>query len=247
MNASVKQFLSDHPESLTQYEQSKTQKDWEGFGLTLSQSGYYEASVIAFSKAIACEPFTGISYRHRGHRYISTRRFAESTADFSMASRLIPENWDVWYHYGLALFLQGDYQQAVAAYKVCYDLSYDEESLVAISNWLWITYKRTGNDQKAQALLDKIKPDLDIEENIGYYNLLKLYKGIYQADEIAAMLDGGKNALNVVTMGFGLANYYGFTGSEEKRQATLDLILEETPKEWNSAFGFIAAEVDSGI
>ena len=72
-------------------------------------------------------------YRHRGHRYISVRRFDEAAADLARAAELsegvpdvvgedgapnaagIPRSTshsNIWYHLGLAYYLQGEFERA---------------------------------------------------------------------------------------------------------------------------------------
>lgn len=70
---------------------------WMQRGLALAGGFYMREAVEAYSRAIELDPFKGILYRHRGHRHISCWEFEEAAADFVMASRLIPDNWDVWY------------------------------------------------------------------------------------------------------------------------------------------------------
>ena len=88
---------------------------WMQRGLALAGGFYMREAVEAYSRAIELDPFKGILYRHRGHRHISCWEFEEAAADFVMASRLIPDNWDVWYHLGLSYFLLGRYEDAAVA------------------------------------------------------------------------------------------------------------------------------------
>ena len=78
---------------------------WMERGLRLAEQQLMREAVEAFSKAISLDPFQGIYYRHRAHRYLSCWRFQDACADFTLASRLIPDNWDVWYHLGLSHYL----------------------------------------------------------------------------------------------------------------------------------------------
>ena len=65
---------------------------WMERGLRLADQQLMREAVEAFSKAISIDPFKGIYYRHRAHRYLSCWRFQDACADFTLASRLIPEN-----------------------------------------------------------------------------------------------------------------------------------------------------------
>ena len=69
---------------------------WMQRGLALASGFYMREAVEAHPRALELDPFKGILYRHRGHRHISCWEFEEAAADFVIASRLIPEKWDVW-------------------------------------------------------------------------------------------------------------------------------------------------------
>ena len=80
---------------------------WMEKGLLLAGSSLYREACECYAHAIALDPFNGILYRHWAHRMLSQWRFEDACAGFTIASRLIPENWDVWYHLGLSHFLPG--------------------------------------------------------------------------------------------------------------------------------------------
>ena len=215
---------------------------WMERGLALSKQYLFRAAADAYSRAISLDPFKGIYYRHRAHRFISCYRFEDACADFTIASRLIPLNWDVWYHLGLSHFLLGAYEKAEKAYRRCYELNEDVELLIAISNWFWITLQRLGKKAEADAVLDKITLNLDPGENTAYYNLLKMYKKVLKPEELLAL---AINDTDYITMGFGIANYYAHTGDRQKS----DEIIDETLKRGDSsgvyfAFGYITAMVE---
>jgi tetratricopeptide (TPR) repeat protein len=81
----------------------------------------YQDAIATFSKAVALEPNNPRPYRHRGHRYITTRQFDRAITDFEKAASLIkgtpdeiePDgapnpskkprsslHFNIWYHLG---------------------------------------------------------------------------------------------------------------------------------------------------
>ena len=199
--------------------------------------------VEALSHAIAINPFCGIYYRWRGHRHLSCWQFAEANSDLEMAARLIPENWDVWYHLSLSYFLLRDYKSALRAYEVCYRLTKTTEDLIPISDWYWTTLIRLGEKDKAQEVLNRIAPDIDYGINTCYYRRLMAYKGVIDPDRLQDETD--EDRLNVVTQKYGLANLCLANGDEEKRRAILNRIFEMADNEnWTSMFAYLAARVD---
>ena len=215
---------------------------WMEHGLALSRQMLHREAVESLSRAIITDPFRGIYYRHRGHRFLSCHRFEDACADFTIASRLIPENWDVWYHLGLSWFLLGDYKQALIAYKHCAEMSHSDDKLIAIADWLWITYKRLGMDGEAAQLLKQITPEMDPGENTAYFGRLLMYKGLRQPEELLSTLD---NAVNIITAGFGLANFFFLRGDQEKAEELLRQVIQRGDEnDLYYAFGYLAAMVD---
>ncbi len=219
---------------------------WMERGLALSAMGLYREAVEAYSKAISLEPFCGIYYRHRAHRHLSCWEFEHARADFVLASRIIPDNWDVWYHLGLSNFLLGDYEKAYEAYKICYAMSKDEGKLIAISDWMYMTLKRLGKEEEVEKVLARITVGMDPGENIAYYERLLMYKGIKKFDELyehTLKLEG----LNKMTVLFGLGNYCGIVGDNDKKDMMFAELLKLAETEGYSAFGTLAALVDTGV
>lgn len=214
-------------------------------GLALAKVSLYREAGECYARAIALEPFNGILYRHWAHRMLSQWRFEDACAGFSMASRLIPENWDVWYHLGLSWFLLGDYKKAAAAYQRCLELSTKEDELIAICDWYYMTELRLGDRAAAEKLLDNIREDFDPGENTAYFRRLLMYKGIVAPEEVLPQDLEAMEPLELITMGFGLSNYYWYNGEQEKSNQVIDMILKAGDEsDCYFAFGYLAAKVD---
>ncbi len=218
---------------------------WMEKGLMLAGSALYREAGECYSRAIACDPFKGIYYRHRAHRFLSQWRFEDALADFTIASRMIPENWDVWYHLGLSNFLLGNYADAAVAYQTCLELSTTEDALIAICDWYYMAKIRLGDREGAVALLDNIQEDFDPGENTAYFRRLLMYKGVVAPADVLPKDLASIDALELITMGFGLSNYYYYNGEEQKSNEVIDMILKAGDEnECYFAFGYLAAKVD---
>jgi len=220
---------------------------WMERGLALAKQGHYRAAADSYSMAIAADPFKGIYYRHRAHRFLSCYRFEDACADFTIASRMIPDNWDVWYHLALSHFLLRDYAKAEEAYKRCYEITFQsdetERQLAAIANWYWITLQRLGKKEEAQAILDSVPNDLEPGPNVAYMDLVKMYKGLVTPEELLA--DDEDVQVNFITRGFGIANYYEHLGQRAKSDAVIENILKAGNDTGTYfAFGCIAAMLE---
>lgn len=221
---------------------------WMEYGLALAGGMLMREAVEAYSRAIALDPFRGILYRHRGHRHLSCWEFPEAAADFEMAARLIPENWDVWYHLALSYYLLGEYDQAQASYRRCLELTdmADIEAFPAVIDWSWRTARRRGDEGYARELLDMLPPDFPIgTDECGYALNCAVYQGRVAADEVLAMC-AGKDPLNAATNTYAMANYLREMGEDERGVRELEHLLSDLDDEGWCTFGYLAAMVDLG-
>lgn len=220
----------------------------------------YRDSLATFTRGIEQFPDNPRLYRHRGHRYLTLREFANAQADFERAAELmllIPDEiepdgapnaagkprgtlrFNVWYHLGLAYYLQGDYANALKAYERTMAVSDNDDSIVATSDWMWMTLMRLGRKDDAAKVLAGIRPEMDILENDSYHRRLLMYKGLAKPTDLLAAK--GVDSTAVATQGYGVGNYYLVTGQPAKAREVFDIVTSGPG--WN-AFGYIAAEAD---
>jgi tetratricopeptide (TPR) repeat protein len=220
----------------------------------------YNDAIAMFTKGIEMYPENPKLYRHRGHRYITIRQFAKAQADFEKAAQLIkgqpdeiePDGapnpagkprstlqFNIWYHLGLAYYLQGNYAKAYDAYVECMKVSNNDDSVTATSDWMWMTLMRLNRKADAAKVLERITPKMDILENGSYHRRLLMYKGLEKPE---ALLDTAKaDDTTIATQGYGVGNYYYVTGDTAKAREVFQRVTAGGG--WN-AFGYIAAEAD---
>ena len=220
----------------------------------------FNDAIAMFTKGIELHPDNPKFYRHRGHRYITIRQFAKAQADFEKAAQLIkgkpdeiePDGapnpagkprstlqFNIWYHLGLAYYLQGNYAKAYDAYVECMKVSNNDDSVTATSDWMWMTLMRLNRKAEAAKVLARITPQMDILENGSYHRRLLMYKGVEQPE---ALLDTAKaDDTTIATQGYGVGNYYYVTGNMAKAREVFQKVTSGGG--WN-AFGYIAAEAD---
>ena len=151
---------------------------WMRRGIALSKQMLFKEAVESYSKGLSFNPFHALTYRHRGHRYLSIRCFEEAAADFALSARLDDTNWDTWYHLGLSYYLLGDYKRAAGAYRTCLEKSDTSDKVVAVVDWYWMTAKRLGDERLAEALLKRVDENTDPGENLSYKRRILMYKGL---------------------------------------------------------------------
>jgi len=209
------------------------------YGRRLAYLWRYHEAIDVFTKGIEKHPENAMLYRHRGHRYISIRDFDKAAADMARAAQLNDRDFDIWYHLGLAHYLKGDFARAEAAYQNCLKSSQDDDSKIAISNWLTITLRRLNKKDEAAKILEGIVAGMKVVENQSYYDLLFLYKGLKTEAELE--LAAKASELDFSTISYGLGCWNLFNGKTDKAKAYFEKIVEG--KYW-PAFGFISAEAE---
>ena len=217
-------------------------------------------AVDVYSQGIRLYPMHAALYRHRGHRYISLRQFDLAVDDLTRATELIrgrpdeiePDGmpnarnipltttgFNVWYHLGLAYYLQGDFERALHAYRetMKHRRGHDD-NLVAVADWTYMTLRRLGRDDEAAVLLEPISADMDIIENHAYHRRLLMYKGELSPDDL---LGDSASPLDLATQGYGVGNWYLYNGQTER---AVEIFRRTVSGPYWPAFGYIASEVE---
>lgn len=220
----------------------------------------YRQAIAIFSRGVIQYPQDPRFLRHRGHRYITLRRFDVAEADLEDAARLIAGKPDevepdglpnaagiptstlqsnIWYHLGLARYLQGDFEGALEAYRACLEVSKNPDMQVATRQWLYLTLRRLDQDTEAAKVLEPIRLDMNILENQAYHKLLLMERGEIPPDSLLTAQGGGD--LDPATLGYGVGAWYLAEGRQEEAVRVFREVVKTGP--W-SAFGAIAAEVE---
>ena len=219
----------------------------------------YREAIQIFSEALEKHPDNPRLLRHRGHRFVTLREFPSAIRDLSRAAELMdgkedeieldgaPDSrselrstlkFNIWYHLALAYFFNGEFTQAYSAFGECQIIARaNADMLVAATHWLYVATRRVGLDSDAELLLDPIHLDLDVIENQDYLDLLMLYKGHYEAEDVLAV----KDSLQRPTRAFGVAHFFKMNGREDEAN---ELFLESLANEQWPSFGYIACEAE---
>jgi tetratricopeptide (TPR) repeat protein len=209
-----------------------------GLGLAQASVWRYRDAIDTYTRGIQVAPGIAVLYRHRGHRYISTRQFDKAIADLERAAKLNDKDFDIWYHLGLAYYLKGNFGKAVEAYEKCRQVAEKDDSLIAVSDWLYMSYRRQGKAEEAARVLERITADLKVEENRAYFDRLMFYKGVKKEADV---INDKMTDLEIATVGYGIANWHLYNGDKAKAREQFQRIV--SGKYW-PAFGFIAAETE---
>lgn len=240
------------------YEVSKTADNIIWIGRRIAYLGDYKKAIAYFTEGTRLFTKDARFYRHRGHRFISTRQLDLAISDFNIAATLIKGQDDevepdgmpnklniplstlhnnIWYHLGLAYYLKNDMKNALDAFQECLAVSKNDDMDVSTRHWLYMILRRMEKSDEAKAILDPIHNEMKIIENTAYYNLLRFYKGSISEDELVGNGSLGSNE----AVQYGLGNWYYYNGNQDKAVQIYEGLLANG--NW-AGFGYIAAEAD---
>ena len=234
-------------------------------GRRLAYLARYSEALEVYGEGLRRHPDSVRLLRHRGHRYITTRRLEDAVLDLTRAAELargVPDaiepdgqpnpdgvpigttRGNVLYHLGLAHYLRGDFEAALAAYdERAAETDRNDDNRVSTAYWRYLCLRRLGRDAEAAATVDAIGEDLELYENFGYHRLCLLYAGRLTPSQVAMDGDGihTRSVANATTA-YGIAMHAWFAGDEEAAETDWRAILREPGA--IDAFGRIAAEVE---
>ena len=241
-------------------------ENWIWVGRRQAYLGKYREAIETFTQGLERFPDDPRFHRHRGHRYLTVRDPARAREDLEEGlelalqaeDRVEPDglpnvlgvplstlHFNLWYHLGLARYLQGDWEGAREAWEACLEVSVESELgnpdlEVATSYWLYLARHRTGNVEEANALLQELPVAEEVIENESYLQLLHLFRGDQEGQELLDQTEMG--SLGGATLAYGVAMHHLLQGREAEARALMGRILEE-PEQW-PAFGYLAAEAE---
>ena len=223
------------------------------YGRRAAYLGYYQKSIDLYSEGIKKYPDDARFYRHRGHRYISTRQYDKAIKDFRKAIGLIDEkvdqiepdglpnkkniplttlNGNIWYHIGLAYYLTNDMNNALKAFSNRSVSHKYDDNIVSSAHWLYMINRRMGDIEGADRIIDKVNSEMDIIENMSYHQSCLFYKGELKESQIV---------IDDVAL-YSLANWYMY---EKNDTINAKKYYQKLLKNGNPySFAFIAGESD---
>ena len=223
------------------------------YGRRTAYLGYFQEAIKLFTLGIKNHPDDARFYRHRGHRYISTRQYNKAISDFKKAvlltdgkvDQLEPDglpntkniplstlHGNIWYHLGLAYYLKNDMENALKAFNNRSVTHKYDDNIVSGGHWLYMINRRLGKIDKSSAVINEVHKDMDIIENMSYHQSCLFYKGELQESEME---------MDEVAL-YTLANWYVYEKNDtiKAKEYYQNLLEKGNPY----SFAYIAGESD---
>lgn len=230
-------------------------------GRRLGYLGRYEEAIAVFGAGEKQHPKDARFARHIGHRLISLRRYEEAEAALARAAMLVAALPDavepdglpnaagvptstlkgnIFYHLGLAQYLQGDFDGAALRYEGAAALADNPDAAAAALYWLYLSLKRAAQDAAAGEALARVDASWTLIENGVYHDLALCFRGERDCDAILARAREAEG-VDFVTPAYGVAMQRRLKGDRKGARALLKDIVE---RDDSTAFGRLAAEAD---
>jgi tetratricopeptide (TPR) repeat protein len=227
------------------------------YGRRIGYTGAFQEAVDIYTAGLRLHPNEPRLLRHRGHRYISLRRFPWAIADLELARAVVAGAADevepdgqpnargiptsslhsnIRYHLALAYYVTGDFARAEPIWADDVRLAANVDSRVASTYWWVLTLAQLQRHAEAKAVLATVVPEWDVIENGSYHRALLWMRGVMPE---AQLFPSGASVLERQTIGNGMGQWHAANGRlPEARQAWAG-VLATGP---SASFGYIAAE-----
>ena len=223
------------------------------YGRRVAYLGYFKEAIKIYTLGIEKFPYDSRFYRHRGHRYISTRQYDKAINDFKRALELVDGKEDqiepdglpnskniplstlhgnIWYHLGLTYYLKNDMNNAAKSFSDRSVTHKFDDNIVSSAHWLYMIYRRQNKIEQSNAIVKNISRDMDIIENMSYHQTSLFHKGLIKESEIN---------IDEVAL-YSIANWYIYEKNDTLKAKDYYKELLETGNPFS--FAYIAAESD---
>lgn len=231
-------------------------------GIARSNVWRYNEAIALYTRGLKIARRDARLYRHRGHRYISLRRFRDAIRDLERGRKLDPLSYDISYHLGLAHYMAGDFKSAAREFARCFALAKDERALAAdtalrrgfkgcatiasdeddkigMAEWYYRSMLRAGLKEGAARLLEQITDGMSVRGSGAYYQDLLVSKGLRTEEVVLDSLKG--NELQWATASYGLGVRHLVAGDTARARSVFEQVAKVS---YWPAFGVIGSEVE---
>ncbi len=203
---------------------------------TLARMQRHAEGIDSCSTALTLRPDSAPILIDRGHFYINLRRLEPALADLERVAATKLEDYGLYYHLALALYMKGEFAKAADAYVGCVRTAQNAENRMSCQAWQYLALERAGRKDEAKALLDGFTPE-PAGAASAYVDRLLLFKGVKTEEEVAAAM--AKDGLQQATVGYGLGMWHLLNGREQKAREYFEKAL--APPAQLTGFGAVAS------
>jgi tetratricopeptide (TPR) repeat protein len=203
---------------------------------TLARLQRHAEGIESCSTALQLRPDNAPILIDRGHYYINVRKLDPALADLTRVAATKLEDYGLYYHLALALYVKGEFAKAADAYVGCVRTAQNAENRMSCQAWQYLALARAGRKDEAKALLDGFTPNPAATVN-AYTDRLLLFKGVKTEEEVAAAM--AKDGLQQATVGYGIGVWHLLNGREQQARGYFEKAI--APPAQLTGFGAVAS------
>ena len=200
----------------------------------------HQDAIVACSESLRLKPDQAEALRDRGHYHLNLGEVGPGLADLQKAESLTHRDRGVYYHLGLAYYLEGDFANAAKAYEGCVADSTDEASTVECQAWLLPSLLRAGRRDEAKKLLAGLSTDALAGHPGNYQDRLLLFKGTKTEAQVAATM-AAEGPISEATVGYSVGLWHLLNGREAKAREYFQRAIASN---YTPAWGYRASEAE---
>ena len=174
----------------------------------------YDDALAACGVALQIQPGNAEALRDRGHYLLNAGQVDAALGDLREADSLSRGDRGVFYHLGLAYYLEGDFANAAAAYERCVDASTSDGARIECRAWLLPSLLRAGRRKEARSLLARVSKVPVSGHTALYLDRLLLFKGLRTEAELVATMPS-EGPVTEATVGYSIGVWHLLNGRPE--------------------------------
>lgn len=227
------------------------------YGRRVGYTGDFQGAVDIYTNGLRLHPNEPRLLRHRGHRYLSLRRYPWAIADLELARAVVAGTEDevepdgqpnargiptstlhsnIRYHLALAYYLTGQFGRALPIWEEDATVAGNVDQRVAATFWWVLTLAQLGRVPEARTILTSVQADWDVIENGSYHRALLWMAGTLTE---AQLLPAGASVAERQAIGNGMGQWLAATGRTAEARRAYEAVLATGP---SASFGVLAAE-----
>lgn len=214
---------------------AQTYEEYMELAAALNWQLRYREAAEVYTKAIELDPNRSDAVRQRAPRYLASLQTEKAVADFERSLELGCERGDTLYRLGIAYYLNGQFEQSMAAEAEAYTY-FDEEMGIAAMYWNTFAALKAGKEPE---LAKQYYVGMKVGHHTAYDAVMALFTDHATMDETIAKLEAVNEDLEFAMMGFGTAMIARQRGMEELCDDILYTVVKHDSF-W-IGYGYIAA------
>lgn len=213
------------------------------YGRRVGYTGDFQGAVDIYTNGLRLHPNEPRLLRHRGHRYLSLRRYPWAIADLELARAVVAGTEDevepdgqpnargiptstlhsnIRYHLALAYYLTGQFRRALPIWEEDATVAGNVDQRVAATYWWVLTLAQLGRGAEARTILTSVQADWDVIENGSYHRALLWMRGDLTE---AQLLPAGASVLERQTVGNGMGQWLAAQGKAAEARRAYEAVL----------------------